>query len=156
MAKNKLHQTFQTQATLHTDEEALQIAKATQTPGQTKEQTKLIAKGIAKGITHYKKQEKIKQRERSKQQRKAKRASGETETHGKSIKSIASPKTPTDPVKFQLRIAGSIFGLAGLLHLVRYFFNARIIIGTFTIPINWSLPAAVVALALSVWLFRRP
>lgn len=41
----------------------MQVAKATQRPGQTKEQTRLIAQGIQKGIDHYKKQQKAKARE---------------------------------------------------------------------------------------------
>jgi hypothetical protein len=46
-----------------TQSEALQVAKATQRPGQTKEQTRLIAQGIQKGIDQYKKQHKAKARE---------------------------------------------------------------------------------------------
>lgn len=49
-----------------TQEQALQITRATQKPGQTKEQTKLIAQGIEKGIAEYKKQQKAKARERDK------------------------------------------------------------------------------------------
>ncbi|MEL6115210.1 DUF2956 domain-containing protein [Photobacterium sp. SP02] len=49
-----------------TQAEAMQIARATQKPGQTKEQTKLIAQGIQKGIELYKKQQKAKARERDK------------------------------------------------------------------------------------------
>ena len=41
----------------------MQMAKATQRPGQTKEQTRLIAQGIQKGIDQYKKQQKAKARE---------------------------------------------------------------------------------------------
>lgn len=46
-----------------TQDEAMQVAKATQRPGQTKEQTRLIAQGIQKGIDQYKKQHKAKARE---------------------------------------------------------------------------------------------
>lgn len=52
-----------------TQNEAMNIARATQKPGQTKEQTKLIAQGIEKGIALYKKQ----QKERSRQADKAKK-----------------------------------------------------------------------------------
>ncbi len=45
-----------------TIDEAMQIARGTQQPGQTKEQTKLIAQGIEKGIAQYKKQQKAKAR----------------------------------------------------------------------------------------------
>jgi uncharacterized membrane protein (DUF106 family) len=50
--------------------DALQVAKATQRPGQTKEQTKLIAQGIQKGIEEYKKRNKEKSRSLDKQKRK--------------------------------------------------------------------------------------
>lgn len=45
-----------------TIEEAMQIAKATQRPGQRKAETQLIAQGIEKGIALYKKQQKAKAR----------------------------------------------------------------------------------------------
>jgi len=54
-------------------DEALQVAKATQKPGQNKAQTKLIAAGIEKGIAVYKKQHKAKLREQDKQRKKSKR-----------------------------------------------------------------------------------
>lgn len=50
--------------------DAMQVAKATQRPGQTKEQTKLIAQGIQKGIEEYKKRNKEKSRALDKQKRK--------------------------------------------------------------------------------------
>ncbi|MBF0266027.1 MAG: DUF2956 domain-containing protein [Gammaproteobacteria bacterium] len=56
-----------------TVEESLQIAKASQKPGQTKEQTKLIAQGIQKGISEYKKQQKAKARALDKQKKKGQR-----------------------------------------------------------------------------------
>jgi proline dehydrogenase len=62
--------------------EAMQVAKATQRPGQTKEQTKLIAQGIQKGIEEYKKRNKEKSRALDKQKRKlqqAQRSSIETD-----------------------------------------------------------------------------
>lgn len=43
-------------------DEAMQIARATQKPGQSKDQTKLISQGIEKGIALYKKQQKEKAR----------------------------------------------------------------------------------------------
>ena len=49
--------------------EAMEIAKGTQRPGQTKEQTRLIAQGIQKGITQYKKQHKAKSRELDKRRK---------------------------------------------------------------------------------------
>lgn len=49
-----------------TQQQAMQVAKSTQKPGQTKEQTKLIALGIEKGIAEYKKRQKQKAREADK------------------------------------------------------------------------------------------
>ncbi|MEJ2764199.1 DUF2956 domain-containing protein [Photobacterium sp. MCCC 1A19761] len=60
----------QTAPSPETQAEAMQIARATQKPGQTKEQTKLIAQGIQKGIEQYKKQQKAKARERDKLRKK--------------------------------------------------------------------------------------
>ncbi len=57
-----------------TKNEAFQVAKATQKPGQTKEQTKLIAQGIEKGIAEYKKLQKGKARERDKARKQESRA----------------------------------------------------------------------------------
>ena len=57
-----------------TQKEAMNIAKATQKPGQTKEQTKLIAQGIEKGIAQYKKQHKEKARQANKAKKKAQKA----------------------------------------------------------------------------------
>jgi hypothetical protein len=57
-----------------TKEEAVQMARATQRPGQSKEQTKLIAQGIQKGIDLYKKQQKERAREQDKQAKKATKA----------------------------------------------------------------------------------
>ncbi|MGR9074049.1 MAG: DUF2956 domain-containing protein [Gammaproteobacteria bacterium] len=54
------------QVSPETRDEAMKIARATQTPGQTKEQTRLIAKGVEKGIALYKKQQKAKARESEK------------------------------------------------------------------------------------------
>ena len=50
-------------ASPETRSEAIQIAKASQRPGQTKEQTRLIAQGIQKGIDQYKKKHKTRSRE---------------------------------------------------------------------------------------------
>ena len=52
-------------------DEAMQIARGTQRPGQAKEQTKLIAQGIQKGIEKYKKQQNAKARELDKKLKKA-------------------------------------------------------------------------------------
>lgn len=66
--KNKIVPSQQTQ------QEATNIAKATQKQGQTKEQTKLIAQGIEKGIAQYKKQQKEKARQADKAKKKIQRS----------------------------------------------------------------------------------
>jgi hypothetical protein len=55
-----------------TQDEAMQIARGTQRPGQTKEQTKLIAQGIRKGIEQYRKRQNAKARELDKKLKKVK------------------------------------------------------------------------------------
>ena len=65
MAKHKKHE-----ISPETQEEAMNIAKKTQKPGQTKEQTRLIALGIQKGIAEYKKSAKNKQRQADKAKKK--------------------------------------------------------------------------------------
>jgi len=50
--------------------EAMQIARGTQRPGQSKEQTKLIAQGIQKGIEQYRKHQNLKARELDKKLKK--------------------------------------------------------------------------------------
>ncbi|MGL5030142.1 MAG: DUF2956 domain-containing protein [Aeromonas sp.] len=52
-----------------TQQEAINIARANQKPGQTKEQTQLIAQGIQKGIDEYKKQMKMRSREANRQKK---------------------------------------------------------------------------------------
>ena len=64
-----------------TEDDALEIARATQRPGQTKEQTKLITQGIQKGIEQYKKQHKEKSRELDKKLKKVKTKIPATESH---------------------------------------------------------------------------
>ncbi|MCG7976306.1 MAG: DUF2956 domain-containing protein [Candidatus Thiodiazotropha taylori] len=70
MAKSKKNQN----PSQETVTEAMQIARATQRPGQTKEQTKLIAMGIQKGIDQYKKQHKAKLRDMDKRRKKEQRS----------------------------------------------------------------------------------
>lgn len=155
MSKMKKTPTFKAQATLHIDEEALQIARATQSPAQTKEQTKLIAKGIAKGIAQYKQQEKLKQRTRNKLQKKPKdNASTLRTNNGISSNQALTLRTKASTIRWALRISTSVFFLVGILHLVRYAFATPLLIGTFTVPVFWSLPAAVVALLLAAGYLR--
>ncbi|MDW6001529.1 DUF2956 family protein [Vibrio mangrovi] len=85
-----------------TKTEAMNIAKATQKPGQTKEQTKIIAQGIEKGITLYKKQQKEKQRQTDKEKKKRekeKRQQTQTEQESTHPNTLASPEKTTNSLK---------------------------------------------------------
>lgn len=53
------------------EEDAWQMAKRIQKPGQTKEQTKMVAQGIKKGIELYKKEQSAKAREQDKKRKQA-------------------------------------------------------------------------------------
>ena len=70
-----------------TREEGLNLAQATQRPGQTKEQTRLIAQGIQRGIDMYKKQHKARARELD---RKLRQAQSKPDHHA------ASPPSPVE------------------------------------------------------------
>jgi len=52
-----------------------------------------------------------------------------------------------------LRVAGGIFGLIALLHLVRVFARWDAAIAGFSLPLWLSTAAFVVAGALSLWFF---
>ncbi|UTM58044.1 DUF2956 domain-containing protein [Photobacterium sp. CCB-ST2H9] len=75
-----------------TQSEALQIARATQKPGQTKEQTKLIAQGIQKGIELYKKQQKAKARERDKFRKKQQKEKVAAASHTNAVRDDIEPQ----------------------------------------------------------------
>ena len=53
-----------------------------------------------------------------------------------------------------LRIAGAIFGLVALAHLVRLFLGSVIVIGSLNVPRWASMIAVFAAGVLSVWLLR--
>jgi len=152
MSKQK-KPTFHTQAEQMIKEEALRIAKGTQTPGQTKEQTKLIAKGIEKGIALYKKQEREKARERAKLRKKR-----EKQQAGENTDATAGMLSADDaarrPAAMPLAVASVIFFLVAIAHITRYLSKTELIIGSFPVPVIWSLPAAVVSGLLAVWMFR--
>ena len=151
MTKKQRSGSFQTQSEEIIREEALKIARANQVPGQSKEQTKLIAKGIAKGIAEYKKQEKSRQRERDKLQKRRKAPENAA---------IQVNSEPADEAicsgldKLAGLSAAGWFLLAGLLHLLRWITGTVITIGTFTVPLYWSVVVGIAALALAVWIFR--
>ncbi|MBI4358805.1 MAG: hypothetical protein HY584_05850 [Candidatus Omnitrophica bacterium] len=59
-----------------------------------------------------------------------------------------------DSKKTALNVAGVIFLLVAILHLVRSIFRVSVVIGDFSVPSSYSIVAAVVAFLLSLWMFR--
>lgn len=53
-----------------------------------------------------------------------------------------------------LLVAGLIFAIVAIAHLVRYFYKAEVIISGIIIPMEVSLVAFVVATVLSLWMFK--
>ena len=80
-----------------TQQQAMQVAKSTQKPGQTKEQTKLIALGIEKGIAEYKKRQKQKAREADKLK---KRSQKQKQSGAESVSNdLTETETPSNSSK---------------------------------------------------------
>ncbi len=52
-----------------------------------------------------------------------------------------------------LLVAGLIFALVAILHLVRYYFSLEIVVGGTNIPLSLSLVGFVVAGLLALWMF---
>ena len=59
-----------------------------------------------------------------------------------------------EPKKAALNVAGIIFLLVAIIHLVRSIFNVQVMIGSFEVPSFYSLIAAAVAFTLSLWMFK--
>ena len=53
-----------------------------------------------------------------------------------------------------LRVAGTVFGLACLAHLLRLFAGMSVVIGTWTLPAFTSIGGAVITGALALWLWK--
>ena len=53
-----------------------------------------------------------------------------------------------------LRIAGTIFGLFALVHLWRLAASAEVVVGGYTLPMWPSALFALIALGLSLWMWR--
>lgn len=155
MTDRQKQPSFQNQGEQHLREEALRMAKATQSPGQAKEQTKLIARGIEKGIALYKQQQKEKLRERDKARKKAQRMSQAPSVNAREDETEEdhSPAIPGS-AKSALIIAGSIFLLGSLAHLLRWIMGWEVVIAGQSIPVTVSLPIAVIAALLAAWMYR--
>jgi len=52
-----------------------------------------------------------------------------------------------------LRVAGSLFLIAAVLHVLRVVFLVRILVGSHWIPLRVSAVGAVITLVLAVWMF---
>ncbi|WP_238486417.1 DUF2956 domain-containing protein [Motilimonas eburnea] len=93
----------------------MQVAKATQRPGQTKEQTKLIAQGIQKGIEEYKKRHKEKARELDKQKRKlAQQQSHDAKVQPQSLASPSESEPDSRPGQGASRLPWLLLALSWL------------------------------------------
>jgi len=53
-----------------------------------------------------------------------------------------------------LRVAGAIFLLVSLAHLVRLFAGVSVVIGGWTLPLVTSLGGAVITSVLGLWLWK--
>ncbi len=136
-------------------EEALDVARSIQTPGQTKEQTRLVAKGIEKGIALYKHQQKLKSRERDKARKKALRQALPESGHaGQEAPSQDHGRVVHAHALNALLVSGVFFSLAALAQGLRFLLGWRIVLGDHEIPSSWSLAAACVLAGLAFWMFR--
>ncbi|MBS1213150.1 MAG: uncharacterized protein H6R26_1767 [Proteobacteria bacterium] len=154
MTERQRPRSFQDQGEQHVREEALRMAKATQTPGQTKEQTKLIARGIEKGIALYKQQQKEKTRERDKARKKVqrlaqtKRADVPAEEPDEPIGGVEA-----DSTRLALIVSGSLFLLGSVAHVLRWIMGWEVTVAGHAFPLTASLPIALLAVGLALWLF---
>jgi len=56
--------------------------------------------------------------------------------------------------KRALMVAGVIFLAVGVLHILRLLFKVQVTLNQVDVPLNSSAVAAVVCLALAVWMFK--
>lgn len=146
---------FPDQGEQHLREEAMRVAKATQSPGQTKEQTRLIAKGIEKGIALYKQQQKEKARERDRARKRAlKQAQARCDQEGTEEAAEDAMDVPAVGVRAALLTAAALLLLAGLAHILRWVLGIEIVVAGWTMPLAVSPLAGVVLLGLGAWMFR--
>jgi hypothetical protein len=137
-----------------TQEEALQVARATQKPGQTKEQTKLIAQGIAKGIELYKRQQSAKARERDKLKKRLDRERQARPGHADDQTLEIEPLEDGEfgRIGLALWLSGGLFGLMALAHAIRWIAGWELSIAGWLVPI-WASAIAIPLLGgLALWL----
>lgn len=150
MSSETRKEPFQEQAERNIDAAALRVARSVQAPGQTPEQTKLVAQGIAKGIALYRKQQNEKIRERDRQRKRAlkQRDRNLTDQRQEPL-STANDGQRADAAVAMLPIAGVVFAVVAVLHVLRLVLGVSIVIGGWALPTWWSLPACAVAAALA-------
>jgi len=56
--------------------------------------------------------------------------------------------------KAPLTVAGTIFGIVALVHLYRIYDHFNLIVGTTEVPVWVNVTGAVIAGALSLWMFK--
>lgn len=56
--------------------------------------------------------------------------------------------------RMPLLVAGVIFSLLAIMHLLRLFLGWSLVIGTFSVPIWWSGIGLVIAFLLALWMFK--
>ena len=135
-------------------EEALQVARAIQKPGQTKEQTKLIAQGIAKGIELYKRQQSAKARERDKLKKRLDRERQAKTGHAgdPSLELEAREDREFGRIGLALWFGGGLFGLMALAHAIRWIAGWELSIAGWLVPIWASVIAIPLLVGLALWL----
>lgn len=145
-------ESFQQQAEQNVEAAALHVARSIQTPGQTKEQSKLIALGIAKGIAQYKKQQGEKARAREKlRKRLLKERTRPVGDEGRYACRVIEEPTASG-ARVALCTAAVLFVAASAFHLWRFVVALPITLGTWPLPVWWSLPIATATGCLGAWL----
>lgn len=144
---------FQHQAEQNIDAAALQMARRIQTPGQSKQQTKLIAQGIAKGIALYKKQQSEKARDRERARKKMLKQHIRAPSGAQDEAPAMHDERVPGGVTAALWTGGTLFGVVSVCHLWRFFTGLPIVLGTWPIPVFWSLPVSALSFGLAIWFF---
>lgn len=60
----------------------------------------------------------------------------------------------TDTHKLPLLVAGIIFSIIALLHLLRLVIGWSVVIGTFVVPVWWSGVGLIIAGFLAFWMLK--
>lgn len=54
--------------------------------------------------------------------------------------------------KSPLYVAAAIFAVVALAHWLRFFLESAVVVDGFSVPVFWSLPAAIVLVLLAAWM----